>query len=149
LSRSVDRKTVELSQPSERREVLDRIASLGERGVFGAEFRGRANVLAVRGDKLRFGVVPGAAADSIDCVDGGSPSAGGRAEVRAPRVVACAFGFRQRLAMRVGFFTKNVMRDLLAPMASDCGGFLPPGGGVAVGCWPAARASSANTTNKE
>jgi hypothetical protein len=52
-------------------------------------------------NQITIGIVPGSSSDSIPCVDGRRGVDRFRAQISAPRMVACALSLRQSLAVRV------------------------------------------------
>src|SRR5262249_11794372 len=97
-----DREAMEPADALEGGQILDRIAALGQGGVFRQPLRARADFLAIGGNEFRFSVVPRTFADPVDGVDGRPSLARRSPEVGAPRVITGAFRDGERLAMRVG-----------------------------------------------
>ena len=100
-------------------DTVDRIESFGD-GILLVDSAARAVKLGkIRRDQNPAGVVPRAISNPVARAHGRLRPGCHRAQIRAPRVVTCAFGFRESLAVRVRSGETAKVSALAHPHAGD------------------------------
>ena len=95
------------------------VGALGLGGLLGELARGPMKLQQVLRDQIPLGIVPRPSPDPIARVHGRRGGGRLRAQIGAPRMVAGALGFRQRLAMRIRAHETAEIPAFAEPLAGD------------------------------